>query len=238
MDYHQMRRMEKSHICAQCQGELVTIWDGATNQHRLVCGQDRSHQGYQARLNMHSMLCRGKLDQEIGPGAQKMAEEMAARNPNRQALTPSYDLATKEPIARDKFLALEKWANSLGLKLYLGHVCLYHDKPYITIDGYYYLANKQGKNYQIGTRPLDSEERIKHQIPEGAYAYLAEVWLEGVKLPPTGLGIVTKEEIESRSERHPHEFRAPVVHDHPQRMAEKRAEWQLLRKLIPLEEEK
>ena len=51
-----------------------------------------------------------------------------------------------------------------------------------------------------------------------------------------GLGIVTQEEITELSKKKPGQLRSPIAAKFPQRMAEKRAEWQLLRKLIPLKE--
>ncbi len=90
----------------------------------------------------------------------------------------------------------------------------------------------------VGTRPLNSVERIDYQVPNNAHAWVAEAWLGVTKLPTTGLGIVTQEEINEKSTKKPTEFRAPIARSHPQRMAEKRAEWQLLRKLVPLEEVK
>ena len=47
MLYEEMRRMEHSHRCTICHAPLVTIWAGT--EHRLVCGQDRSHEGYEPR---------------------------------------------------------------------------------------------------------------------------------------------------------------------------------------------
>ena len=50
----------------------------------------------------------------------------------------------------------------------------------------------------------------------------------------TALGIVTQQEIAARSKKDPTRPASPVVAAHPQRMAEKRAEWQFLRKAVPL----
>ena len=236
MEYEEMRRMEKSHVCAQCKGGLVITWDMVADCYQLVCSYDIKHQGYKLLTNINQKVARGEADQLLGPGAQNDLEKLAAQGAPALSLLPEKDIATGDLIPRDKMLALIDWATRLGLKPYLGHVCLYFGKPYVTIDGYYYKAADEGRNIRIGTRPLNSDARQSYDIPAGDLAWLAEVWQEEVKLPTTGLGIVTREEIEGKSTRKPEEFRAPVVHSHPQRMAEKRAEWQLLRKLIPLEE--
>ena len=236
MGYEEMRQMEKTHICVQCDSPLVTIWNDNFGEYALVCAHNHQHHGYKRRPTPYDALARGGADNVLGPGAQKDLEKMAAAGAPALSRLSEKDIATNEVIPRDKLLALVEWGTRLGLKPYLGHVCLYFGKPYITIDGYYYLLNKSESGMITGTRPLNPEERQSYQIAEGDIAFIAEAWTKEQKLSVTGLGIVTREEIEGKSTRRPEEFRAPVVHSHPQRMAEKRAEWQLLRKLIPLEE--
>ena len=236
MEYEEMRAMEKTHVCSQCDGELVTIWDMSIDNYNLVCGVNRCHHGYTKRLTQGQLFSRGRVDEDLGPGAQKDLEKAAAAGAPALSRLPEKDLATGAPIPTDKLLDLVQWAGSLGLNSFLGHVCLYFGEPYVTIDGYYYLLRKKRAGIATGSRPLKDEERQTMGLAEGDHAWLAEAWEKGEKLGTTGLGIVTKDEIEGKSTRRPEEFRAPVVHGHPQRMAEKRAEWQLLRKLIPLEE--
>lgn len=236
MNYEEMRKMEKTHVCAQCGGVLVTIWDRDEDTYKLVCGSNRGHQNFQRTLSAAEKVARGEADKEFGLGAQKDLEDLAARGALQVSRLPTTDIATRRLLDPKMVQGLIIWAENLGLKAYLGHACLYFSNPYVTIDGFYYLNQKREKPYHIGTRPMTNEEKIAYMIEEATYAFIAEGWLCGEKLVETGCGYVTKEEIERESERHPGEFRAPVAHSHPQRMAEKRAEWQLLRKLIPLEE--
>ncbi len=236
MEYEELKAMLETHCCTQCDSPLSLIWDSQANDYQLVCGTDRSHEGYKPIGSVSQALARGEADKLVGKGAQVDLEKSIAKARHPLSMLPEKDIATGELIARDIFLATVRWAESLMLKPYLGHVCLYHGKPYVTIDGYYYLLTKRGTQIRVGTRPLHATERETYQVPEGAHAWLAESWLGDTKLPTTGLGIVTQDEIEGKSERHPEQWRAPVAHDHPQRMAEKRAEWQLLRKLVPLDE--
>lgn len=236
MDYETGIRMVDTHCCAQCGGRLSWIWDGEKNDYALVCGQDRSHQGYQRQLSVATAVARGKGDEVIGKGAQSDVEKQLARAGHPLSMLPTADIATGKAIELKALEALVKWGVSLGLKPYLGHVCLYHGKPYVTIDGYYYTLVSRQTQIRTGTRAMTARERQDCQIPEGAHAWLAEGWLGDTKLPTTGLGIVPLEEINEPSKKHEGEFASPVAHDKPQRMAEKRAEWQLLRKLVPLEE--
>jgi len=235
MDYGDMKAMQTTHVCAMCGSELVLIWDGENNLHRLCCAADHTHNGFQQRLSPQKALQRGQADEVVRPGAQKDLEEMAKRGVTALSLIPKTDIATGRILDDPAQVSLILWAESLGLTAHLGHVCLYHGKPYVTIDGYYYLLNEFRPELTIGTRPMSKEERKAYQIDLEDYAWIAERFREGLKLPGVGIGIVTKDEGEAKSSRDPGQFRAPVVHSHPQRMAEKRAEWQLLRKLIPLE---
>lgn len=236
MEYEQMKAMLETHCCAQCEEPLSLIWNGDADDYTLRCGTDQSHRGYKPVPSVSQALARGQADKLVGKGAQKDLEQAVAKAGHPLSMMSDKDIATGELIARDRFIALVTWGESLGLRPYLGHICLYFGKPYVTIDGYYYKLNKNKTPIRVGTRPLTVDERQQFQIPEGAHAWLAEGWLGDTKLPTTGLGIVTQDEIEGKSVKHPDQWRAPIAHAKPQRMAEKRAEWQLLRKLVPLDE--
>lgn len=235
MSYERYREMEKTHVCSMCGGELVTVWDAEGDCYRLCCGVDHTHNGFQQRLSPQKALQRGQADNVMGPGVQKDLEERAKRSETALSWLPRTDIATGQALGVAKIGELVLWAEQIGLTAHLGHVCLYFGEPYVTIDGYYYLLDKRKQGMTIGVRPMTKEERKAYKIWDEDYAWICKAWAGGEELAAIGVGIVTKEEIEKPSKRNPEEFRAPVVHDHPQRMAEKRAEWQLLRKLIPLE---
>ena len=236
MTYEEMRAMEETHACAVCGMPLVTIWDKDKDDYRLVCGTDRSHQGYQKILAPSQALARGKMDQVAGPGAQKALEKMAEKG------QPGLDRLIKSDLGNDKALVplqvanLELWGRNIGLKPRLGHVCLYFGKPYITVDGYYYLNNKRESPFCISTQPMSEQARKDYQLGDGDYGFIAEARDKKGRLVANAIGIATKAEVESKSKTKPDQFRAPVAHSHPQRMAEKRAEWQVLHKVIALEE--
>jgi hypothetical protein len=236
MEYEQLKAMLESHCCTQCEAPLSLIWDGKTSEYALVCGTDRSHQGYKSLGSASQAIARGQGDKLLGKGGQTDMEKQLARATHPMSMLPLKDLGSNNDLTGAQVASLVQWAESLGLKAYLGHVCLYYGKPYRTIDGLYYTLATRKTPVAVGTRPLSEAERASYMISEGAYAWLAEGWLDTTKIPTTGLGIVTREETEAKSEKKPEHFRAPIAHDHPQRMAEKRAEWQLLRKLVPLEE--
>lgn len=236
MDYEEMRSMEKTHCCAQCGAPLVTTWDRDKNEYQLVCGYNRTHQGYQQSLSPARQIQRGEGDKMMGKGAQKEMEERAEKGTLSLSRLPNQDVATNKVLPPAQVNQLVVWAKQLGLNAYLGHVCLYHGKPYVTIDGYYYQLHKEQPDISIGTKPMDASQRKLFSLKPGDYGYIATPYKDGKELEWVGVGIVTQAEMQAKSKGDIDQFRAPVVHEHPQRMAEKRAEWQLLRKLVPLEE--
>ena len=42
--YHELEKMQKSLVCAECAGALTLIWEG---KYKLKCGNDREHKGYE-----------------------------------------------------------------------------------------------------------------------------------------------------------------------------------------------
>lgn len=236
MDYIEMRAMEKTHCCAQCQAPLVTIWGELSQDYMLVCSMDHHHQGYQQIPSASELLARGKADEIMGKGAQKDLERLALRGAKPLSKLPTTDIATGKELSKEQLNGLITWGMDLGLKPWLGHVCLYYGKPYVTIDGYYYLLATRQPGVKIGTRAANTLEREEVRVGKEDHLWVAEAWEGGHQLATKGWGAVTKEELEEKSPRDPGQFRAPVVHSHPMRMAEKRAEWQLLRKLVPLGE--
>ena len=161
---------------------------------------------------------------------EKYWQDMPSANP----LLPKADTATGVVISGEQMQGLVKFADSVSLKAYLGHVCLYFGKPYITIDGYYYLKSTMHLGFVVSTAPMTEAERKSYQVGDGDYAYLARALTKGGDVLNTGIGIITMTEWLEKSKKHPEQFAAPVVHNKPQIMAEKRAEWQLMQKMIPL----
>jgi len=235
MEYEEMRAMEQTHVCAECGAPLVTAWTKDGKGYALVCGRNRSHQGYKPILSPSQALAQGKMDEVAGKGTQEALEQLAKEGKAAVSLMLTTDLASRHALSEEQVKALVTWGITIGVKPWLGHVCLYFGKPYLTIDGYYYKNNKRQTPYSLSTRPMSASERKDYQLAKGDYGWLAEARDRDGASQGIGIGIVTRDEVEGKSDKNPEQFRAPVVHSHPQRMAEKRAEWQLLRKLIPLE---
>jgi len=149
---------------------------------------------------------------------------------------PRADLATGEMLAPEMVHALTVYAKKYGLDPYRGHVLIMYGKPYIGIDGYLYHANKLKVDYHLNSRPLTDDERLTYQVDEGDHAWVCELIIGDNIRSYIGQGIVTKAEIEAKSTRYPEQLRSPVVAAHPWQLAQKRAEWQTLRRGFPIGE--
>ncbi|GAG85256.1 unnamed protein product [marine sediment metagenome] len=139
-------------------------------------------------------------------------------------------------LGPDQVHALVTYAHKYGLDAYRGHVLIMYSKPYIGLDGYLYHANQSGKPYQLKSRPLTNEERSTYQIKEGDHAWTCEVIMDEGKRSFTGMGIVTQDEMTAKSTKKPEQLRSPVVAKHPWQLAQKRAEWQAMRRGFPIGE--
>lgn len=235
MEYDQMRKLEGTHECSMCSGPLVTIWDAPNDVYRVCCGKDKTHNGIRKIRSATELLKQGSLDEAAGPGAQKDLEVLAKRMPERFNLLPKEDAHTRALLSPGDISGLVEFAESVGLNAYLGHVELYFGKPRVSIDGYYYKAKTQGKNISVLAQPASAEEHKQYKVPETDYFSIAHGWLGVLEVKEVGLGILTQDEISEMSKKNPNEHRYPIATKYPQRTAEHRAEWQLLRKLIPLE---
>jgi len=236
MEYQELERMIESHECAQCGAPLVIVHAEGSEAWVLKCGTDKTHIGVRKHESAKTLIARGKADKALGAGVQKDMEQAFERDGGKFSLMVSKDVGNNNVVTVPQYNNLVTWAHAIGLNAYLGHVCLYYGEPYVTIDGYYYLLEERKTDVKVGTRPLTDEERKSYQVAEGSHAWIAEAWLGTTKIPTTGLGIITQDELNAPSKNDPEKFRAPIAHDKPQRMAEKRAEWQLLRKIVPLKE--
>lgn len=149
---------------------------------------------------------------------------------------PRADLGTGEMLAPEQVVALTVYARKYGLDPYRGHVVIMYSKPYIGIDGYLYHANKTGRPYTLNSRPFTDSERAASLIKKDDHAWDCEVVLLETGARFTGIGIVTREEMEAKSSRDTAKLRSPVVAAHPWQLAQKRAEWQGMRRAFPIGE--
>lgn len=233
MEYDLCRRMERSHRCAACHAPLVTIWAGT--EHRLVCGKDKRHQGYERIPSLTELWRAGH---EVGPAADKLEKKYGGRPMTNQALTTMTEGQMLQRIDKAKFpqelkseekRLLAAVAIAYGLDPLMRELTIYQGQPYVSIDGRYRKAQESNLLDGVASRPATEQERTEWSIPLGDYFIRAEVWHKGSSHPFVGWGRVRESETLGGKGFKP-------VETNPQRMAEKRAEAQALRKAfhIPL----
>jgi hypothetical protein len=232
--FAKLREYEGTHVCAQCGARLVTIWNDEQSIYQLKCAKNHAHVGVKRIESNTTLLKRGELDTVAGPGHQADMEKAITQGSGIHSLMADSDVATGKALVPAQIAALVNFAHSISLKAELGHVCLYYGNPYVTVDGYHYLKHARELPFAVIALPMTQQERKSYQVTEGSHAFIARAISRGGDEIARGIGIITPEEMSEKSERHPEHFAAPIVHDKPQRMAEKRAEWQLLRKMVPL----
>lgn len=210
----------KTHQCPEHGHKLVVAWHAGENAYAIRCGEGHFPAEVTRELTPTQQFAAGKL-QKVDPLFN---------------LLPSADLATGDPLTPIMVQGLIAYASKYGLDAYRGHVVVMYGKPYITIDGYLFHANQTGQPYNLESRPLSETEKAAYQIPEGAHAWLAKCSIGPDFGVFTGLGVVTADEMTEKSKKRPDQLRSPVVAAHPWQLAQKRAEWQALRRAFPIGE--
>lgn len=229
-------------LCAEHGKGLTVAWSAEAQSHVLRCAEGH----FPDALKRYMEPAEEAKTQEEPKGLLPRARREALKNTNKPGAAaaeplsfvgvPTTDLATGEVISLAMLKALFEYAGRYCLDPYRGHVCVMYGKPYVTIDGYLYHANVSKLPYSLLSQPLDEAKRKAYQLPEGAHAWQASVVYKETGQTFSGLGIVTAEEMAARSEKHPERLRSPVVAAHPWQLAQKRAEWQALRRAFPIGE--
>jgi hypothetical protein len=124
---------------------------------------------------------------------------------------------------------LAQVAITYGFDPLMGEITIYQGRPFVSIDGRYRKAQETGLLGGVETRPATKQEKEDWGIPQTDFFFRAEVFVKGAARPFVGWGRVRLSETQGGRGFKP-------VETNPQRMAEKRAEAQALRKAfsIPL----
>ncbi len=216
-----MRRTAQTHRCGECGGALVVAWGGALgiNSYVLRC-QNTSHKTITSHDPAYDRAVR--IAKEVrgldSTALMKMPENKMLERINF-AKFPQ-DLTDKEKRT------LANVAITYGFDPLMGEVSIFQGRPFVSIDGRYRKAQESGKLDGVETRPATKEERLDWGIPDGDFFFRAEVYVKGSSRPFVAWGRVYKSETEVNK---PGDAYKPVVKN-PQRIAEKRAEAQALRK--------
>ena len=241
-DFRYLKDLASKYVCADHGTELVVAWHARENSYVLRCGQGHYPEEVTKQESFTELWKTGQLPP--GPIADNIERrerhKAMAENKKPSAVTfagvPATDLGTGELLIPEVVKALVDYAYKYDLDPCRGHVVLMYGKPYITLDGYLYHAKQTNLPYKLKSRPLTEEERKSYQLEEGDHAFVAIVTAGYAEREFTGLGIVTKKEMEATAKGKPDQLRSPVVAAHPWQLAQKRAEWQALRRAFPIGE--
>ncbi len=241
-DNDYLENLAKFNVCAEHKTPLEVAWHSETKTWFLRCAtcgypEAISHNPSPVEEYREGTLEDGPVkDQIIIKGGKRMLQ----RGKEPMAVTmkgvPAVDLGTGELILPEALQGLLDYAREYKLDPVRGHVVLMYGKPYITHDGYLFYANSTGKDFHLRCRPLTSDERSTYMIEDGDHAWVSEVIIGLDERSFIGQGIVTKDEMTATSKRDPTKLKSPVVAAHPWQLAQKRAEWQALRRAFPIGE--
>jgi len=230
----------KNYLCSEHKTPVVVTWHAQENAYALRCQNNEYPEQVTKAQSLTDAYKQGEeLPEPIVENikrSQRRRNVLEGSNPQlgELALVPPRDLGTNELLTPELIQALVSYATHYGLDPGRGHVCLMYGKPYITIDGYLYHAHESKEEYKLASRPLTPAERQTYQVPEGAHAWVSEVIMADGKKSFIGLGVVTQDEMTELAKGKPGQLRSPVVARHPWQMAQKRAEWQSLRRAFPI----
>jgi len=216
----ELDQIVKSSECSEHGVKLVVAWHAGENSYVIRCGEGHFPEEIESLKSRTKQYKVGELE-PVGEGLD---------------LLPKVDLGTGEALSSAMSQLIVSYAKRYRLDPYRGHVLIMYGKPYIGIDGYLFYAHQEHISFTLGSRPLGADERKDYQVDQGDHAWTAEVAMLPAGGKFNGLGIVTKTEMEAKSPRDVEKLRSPVVAAHPWQLAQKRAEWQALRRAFPVGE--
>jgi len=243
-DYDMLTRLAGYNVCSEHKTPLVVAWHSGEKCWTLRCGEGHYPDAITRQLSLTEMHQAGEeLPGHIEDQVIKRQRRKAKMQPNDKqdfltALVPHVDLGTGELLSDGLIKGLVEYAQKYGMDPYRSHVVLMYGKPYFTIDGYLYHAQQTGINFLLSSRPLTEDERPQYHLEAQDHVWVAEVRLIDTEATFNGLGVVTYEEMTAKSPRDQTKLRSPVVAAHPWQLAQKRAEWQALRRAFPIGESK
>lgn len=239
-EYDRLNDLAKYNMCSQHKTPLVVAWHGVDKIWVLRCGEDHYPDAITRQLTLTQeykagTIFPGPIEDNIKKGQRRRSMQ---QNTKEVGITvegvPNKDLATGDLLSPEQVKSLMDYAFDYKLDPFRGHVALMYGKPYITIDGYLYHASKQHKFYSLRSRPLETHEQETYKVGPTDHAWVAELTFNDTLSTFTGLGIVTYDEMTAKSNKDASRLRSPVVAAHPWQLAQKRAEWQALRRAFPI----
>lgn len=241
-EYAYLKDLALTYLCPEHNGCLSVAWHATEDSYVLRCGaahypEEIVKQRTLTELWKSNELPTGPIADNIERREKKKAMTQAKKTVVEElALVPHADLGSGELLVPEVVKALMGFAREYNLDIFRGHVVMMYGKPYITLDGYLYTVARSGRPHNIKSRPLNDKERKTFKVGDDDHAWICEIELLAPQGSFNGFGIVTKEEMVAKSTKNPEQLRSPVVAAHPWQLAQKRAEWQALRRAFPIAE--
>ena len=241
-DFDKLKDLAKYNVCSEHHTPLEVAWYGPAKTWVLRCGHNHYPNIISRQLSLiEEYMAGGLLPEHIEDKIKKRQRRKAmeqGKKTTKETLPgmPDIDLGTGELLLPETATALIDYARKYELDPVRGHVVLMYGKPYITIDGYLWHARQSGIPYSLNSRPLTTHEIEQYKIGATDHGWQAEVIFTETGQKFTGLGVVTYDEMTATSQKRPEQLRSPVVAAHPWQLAQKRAEWQALRRAFPIGE--
>lgn len=220
-EHAELTKIATGNVCGECGALLDVATQGESGTFALRCGNGH----YPDMVRRAPTLSQRS----------KQGEQLPATATYHHL--PEEDLGTGAKLSNLQIGALINYAHRYGLDPYRGHVMIMHGKPYVGLDGYLYHANRLKIPYNLRSRPLTPAEREAMQLGPKDQGWGCEITRLDSQEYRLGIGIVTAEEMTELSKKDPSKLRSPVVAAHPWQLAQKRAEWQALRRAFPIGEE-
>jgi len=239
-DYDKLKDLAKFNQCAEHHSPVGVVWYGPDKCWTLRCGENHYPDTLTRQLSLTQEY---KAGAEIPEPVKSNIEKSMRRktmSQGRQIMpfelegVPNKDLATGELLAPEKVKALMDYAFKYHMDPFRGHVVLMYGKPYFTIDGYLFHAHLTHRPYSLASQPMTTLEEKQYKVDKTGHNWLATVTFIDDGTTFTGQGIVTYEEMTAKSPTKPDKLRSPVVALHPWQLAQKRAEWQAMRRAFPI----
>lgn len=236
--YEEGEKLAKTHVCGEpdCGREMVVAW--INDGYEVYC---RDHP-FSARFKPIHRLedhipddTPGKFDAEIAQaGRRREAAKNGKLTIEHQGTVVSdlKDVGTGHLATANQVRLLVEFCNRTGLDLYRRHACLMYGKPYIEIDGLYFLARETKEFEGLSSRPVTLSEKAEFGWDPYDVAWFAYVYRKGCAQPFRGCEHNTQARINERT-RDGSESRWPVLRDRPDRMTEKQAIRYAMRAAFP-----
>jgi len=215
-DYDQLEELARTHVCPAHPDKELSVAQLPRVGLVIRCGAGHYATVLQGRKLLWSPIM------EEGGEMSKVDKEK--REIKELAI---YEATTGELASSTAAQIALKYAHEVGVKPERGHIVLYHGRPWITIEGWYYLLRQKFPSAKLLTRPLDYMERERAGVEEKIYAWKAEVYSrDGGDLLAEGYGYAREDEPLAKG--------SAVEPRWPWRLAEKRAEEDAIRKVVGL----